>query len=1194
MAKDDKSDDSSNKPKGKKPVSREEQAANIKAALDKAGTSATPTSAKRPPKRRGRGLTAKEIESNTQNEPGAKKGSNKESSSKPSVAKSKAESERRAAYNYALDEIMLANNIDDTAEGRQRAVDIYRQQRGIDESGAGVEMVEDQALEVPVGLFRGSTGASDAEYEDMEASDVDTGLTESSLRGRGAALGSPERTASSIEAERTNAFGTPSGIMEQASPEDPNKKLYRSRTAELALGIGARRQPGEVDPADYWSMNEAPKSVEEAQAQLADARARQKAFLDEGINVSAGSGDSRKEAVVTAQGTESLAKANKSTDVENSLRLRIAQLEEGIEKGLFGQGPTTLKQRREQGTVGQGVDTTPIQKVRRLGEATDLEGGTDTGLSEEAIKLLRGVGSTEIMRKGQSPTGVDNAVSGYIEPTSQADLDKRGDILDLEIDPETGESRLANPLERRSPVITDPATGETRPNPNYTIRSEGGVEIKAGDDGETDETLNAYRETLGNQMVGAKGGAVPEGLVRIQGEGRRGRSWRKRRVRGDYQGPTVTERTIGLGPAYESMRDQLLSGQFGRGRERNADRIIESMIETEGTEALTEDIINTESQMSEARPMEAAGDLERAKRGSIGSIPVSKQVPVMITRDLDGNPLPQPRIETQVGARSANTSERTEEGGRRRVNYSYEDVMNLVGGPAITRDEPVYTDEVDPVTGEKVQAEDKDYPIDSPRRFRVRRKTYLPADVIASRKVPTVADPNKKVTRVTRGIDINETNTGQPLKQRMFRLYRDMNFGRTNMPPAPEGTPMTLGQQFAQEHGLPRPAYDEGFAAEVGTPEEVKAGFERDKQYEKERAQTLYEAAQSLPRKSPEEHKAESEAASRSRLDRINESKDALIGAASTADVNYEVNGNLYNSAGELTGSADPQGADSPSNLARRAGSLRVVRPVKASTLPGIDTDTMPAEGTRLYTPQSGKNKGVTREIPDVSKGKTKGFRQRYMEAYRSSPRAKWEAEHTEFQTRLANEAEDLDLTLSGQAPKRAMAPLPEGWHSMTEAQQKATGYVPGRTMKELTPEERKAGDQSVNRKPVYKDSGRLVPESVIKGEDIFRPDITGSSDDKRFGFGGERSPYRFESYPELVARRSSEQGPAPKRTPSASYKAKLAANTSSGSFAESSAAFDQKTAEGVAGLSDDDLTDIGIDRSGRPLSRNLGPQFGA
>jgi hypothetical protein len=644
---------------------------------------------------------------------------------------------------------------------------------------------------------------------------------------------------------------------------------------------------------------------------------------------------------------------------------------------LFGQGPTTLKQRREQGTVGQGVDTTPIQKVRRLGEATDLEGGTDTGLSEEAIKLLRGVGSTEIMRKGQSPTGVDNAVSGYIEPTSQADLDKRGDILDLEIDPETGESRLANPLERRSPVITDPATGETRPNPNYTIRSEGGVEIKAGDDGETDETLNAYRETLGNQMVGAKGGAVPEGLVRIQGEGRRGRSWRKRRVRGDYQGPTVTERTIGLGPAYESMRDQLLSGQFGRGRERNADRIIESMIETEGTEALTEDIINTESQMSEARPMEAAGDLERAKRGSIGSIPVSKQVPVMITRDLDGNPLPQPRIETQVGARSANTSERTEEGGRRRVNYSYEDVMNLVGGPAITRDEPVYTDEVDPVTGEKVQAEDKDYPTDSPRRFRVRRKTYLPADVIESRKVPTVADPNKKVTRVIRGIDINETNTGQPLKQRMFRLYRDMNFGRTNMPPAPEGTPMTLGQQFAQEHGLPRPAYDEGFAAEVGTPEEVKAGFERDKQYEKERAQTLYEEAQSLPRKSPEEYKAESAAASRSRIARINENKPKLLQQAKTAVTTEYEPTRVYGGTG--AGGAVTE-ADLESGEYLVTGGAKIGPGAK---LPMVDfpASAESISGTKTVTVKSGKNKGTEKEVPDT------GFIEDYGKALRSSPR---------------------------------------------------------------------------------------------------------------------------------------------------------------------------------------------------------------
>ncbi len=144
MAKDDKSDDSSNKPKGKKPVSREEQAAQWKAALDKAGTSATPTTsttAGGTPKRRGRGLTAKELASNTQNEPGAKKGSNKKSSSKPSVAKTKAASERRAAYNYAIDEIMLENNIDDTDEGRQRARDIYQQQRGFQYHEYGHEVV---------------------------------------------------------------------------------------------------------------------------------------------------------------------------------------------------------------------------------------------------------------------------------------------------------------------------------------------------------------------------------------------------------------------------------------------------------------------------------------------------------------------------------------------------------------------------------------------------------------------------------------------------------------------------------------------------------------------------------------------------------------------------------------------------------------------------------------------------------------------------------------------------------------------------------------------------------------------------------------------------------------------------------------------------------------------------------------------
>jgi hypothetical protein len=976
MAKDDKSDDSSNKPKGKKPVSREEQAANIKAALDKAGTSAPPTTsttAGGTPKRRGRGLTAKELASNTQNEPGAKKGSNKKSSSKPSVAKTKAASERRAAYDYAINTILEDYGIDDTDEGRQRARDIYQQQRGIDESGAGVGAIEEQASEVPAGIFRGSTDISDMDYEDIEAGDVDTASTESALRRAGAALGSESGTLAELESERErSSFGAPGGVMEESTSRVPGVKV--SRTAELVLGIGARRQPGEVDPADYWSVNQAPQSVEEARAQLEAARARQQAMLDEGIKVRAGAGDQSREADVTAQGTESLAKANKSTDVENRLRLHIAQLEQGIEKGLFGQGPTTLKQRREQGTVGQGVDTTPIQQVRRLGERTDLEGGTDTGLSEEAIKLLRGVGSTEILRKGQSPTGVPNAVSGYIEPTSQADLDKRGDILDLETDPETGESRLANPLERRSPVITDPVTGETRPNPNYPIRSEGGVEIKAGDDGETDETLNAYRETLGGQMVGAKGGDVPEGLVRIKGEGRMGRSYRKRRVRGDYKGPVVTERTTGLGPAYTAMREQVLGGQFGRGRERDADRIIESMIETEGTEAFTEDVINEAAQMSEARPMDAAGDLERVKRGSISSIPVSKRVPVMITRDLDGNPIP-PRIETQVGTRSDQTSERTEEGGRRRVNVSLKDITNIIGGPAVVREEPVM--ETDPKTGEQVQAEDKDYPIDSSRRFRVRRKTYLPADVVESRRVPTVADPNKKVTRVTRGIDVNEANTGQPLKARAFKLYRAMNFGRTNMPPAPEGTPMTLGQQFAQEHGLPRPVYEEGFAAEVGTPEEVRTGFEAQKATERARSQALYEEAQSLPRKSEEERKAESAAASRSRIDRINENKPKLLQQAKTAVTTEYEPTRVYGGTGE--GGAVTE-ADLESGEYLVTGGTKVGPGAK---LPMVDFPASAASisGTTTRTLKSGKNKGTVKEVPDT------GFIKEYGEALRSSPR---------------------------------------------------------------------------------------------------------------------------------------------------------------------------------------------------------------
>jgi hypothetical protein len=401
------------------------------------------------------------------------------------------------------------------------------------------------------------------------------------------------------------------------------------------------------------------------------------------------------------------------------------------------------------------------------------------------------------------------------------------------------------------------------------------------------------------------------------------------------------------------------------------------MIETEGTEALTEDIINTESQMSEARPMEAAGDLERAKRGSISSIPVSKQVPVMITRDLDGNPLPQPRIETQVGARSANTSERTAEGGRRRVNYSYEDVMNLVGGPAVVREEKVLTGEIDPITKAPIQAEDKDYPEYSPRRLRTRRKTYLPADVIESNQVPTVADPNKKVTRVTRGIDVNETNTGQPLKERMFRVYRAMNFGRTNMPPAPEGTPMTLGQQFAQEQGLPRPAYDEGFAAEVGTPEEVRTGFEAQKATERTRSQALYEEAQSLPRKSEEERKAESAAASRSRIARINENKPKLLQQAKTAVTTEYEPTRVYGGTG--AGGAVTE-ADLESGEYLVTGGAKIGPGAK---LPMVDfpASAESISGTKTVTVKSGKNKGTEKEVPDT------GFIGEYGEALRSSPR---------------------------------------------------------------------------------------------------------------------------------------------------------------------------------------------------------------
>lgn len=770
--------DKEEKKTAKKPVSTAEQAARIKEALAKKDTpKEDKPKGSSVPKRRAKGP----LPANATKTPPERGTATSRSTSQ--------RTSRRAEYNFAIDNIMQDYRLDDTTEGRQAAEEIYKQQRGLDtgdvERGRTSGAPDENAIEVPAGLMGPGQSSVDVDYDDLESGDVRTSIVDEALRGSGTRLDQSQ-----------------SPELVQSVDRQPGVKV--SRQAELVLGIGKPRQPDEPDPSDYWSMNEKPTSVDEANQQLEAAKVRQKALLEEGQEPRSGYGARNERAVTTAQGVESLAKANKSTDEENKLRLKIAALEHGIKNNLFGEG----------GTVEIEGKRVPIQQVRTGRQNFALSGTTEgetAGLSGEAAKLLTDLGAGAIMRKGQSPTGIPNAVSGLITMPSDDVLKKRGDILDVKTNEDTGDLELANPLQRRMPVITDPATGETRDNPNYPIRSEGGVPIVAGQDGETEETLRGYREVLAGQMTGSKGGKTPESLVRIKGEGRR-RGVRKRRVRGDYQGPVVTEERFGLGPEYERIQEGLLADQFST---KDASDIVENMIKTEGTENITYDLLGDLSQTSDTRPETAAGDIDRAKRGGISSIPVRKNVPVLITRDLEGNPLAKPREETQVGTRS---DVNTVKGSDIKQLVSLEDVMNIVGGPAITREEPVMTGEKDPNTGLPLQAEDKDYPRDSSRRFRVRRKTYQPADIME-----TTIDPTTKIKRVVRGINVNAANTGKDLMGRAIRVQRRMNVAGSNKPDAPEGTPLTLGQQFVKEHGLQGVEYDPAVEAEFGTPEDVKA-----------------------------------------------------------------------------------------------------------------------------------------------------------------------------------------------------------------------------------------------------------------------------------------------------------------------------------------------------------------------------------
>ena len=284
--------------------------------------------------------------------------------------------------------------------------------------------------------------------------------------------------------------------------------------------------------------------------------------------------------------------------------------------------------------------------------------------------------------------------------------------------------------------------------------------------------------------------------------------------------------------------------------------------------------------------------------------------------------------------------------------------------------------------------------------------------------------------------------------------------------------------------------------------------------------------------------------------ERIEADKPRLLEAAETADVNFEVNGKLFNSSGELIGKADPRGVNAPGTVSR-AGTVShglpgtASRVVRSSDLPGIDTLGLPPAGTRTVVPKSGKNKGVPRVEPDITKGKTKGFVDRYLAAYSRSPRAKVEAETRARREAMELESNNLEDIVNGLIPRTVMAPLPEGWDDMTDEQKKATGYEPGRTMvatptrdangnRLVSPRERLGASLiAVNRSPMLNrlhSVGERVP-TVLEDESPRNKRINDYVErneldwigpnqyDPQSAFGGKTSNYRYETYGEVMDR---------------------------------------------------------------------------
>jgi hypothetical protein len=365
--------------------------------------------------------------------------------------------------------------------------------------------------------------------------------------------------------------------------------------------------------------------------------------------------------------------------------------------------------------------------------------------------------------------------------------------------------------------------------------------------------------------------------------------------------------------------------------------------------------------------------------------------------------------------------------------------------------------------------------------------------------------------------------------------------GRTNVKYARDNDEVEAGLPvFPGATGQPVPAYDksmysppEVFAArQFGKTHQDYLDMLADERRETDRTTIIDSASGTrVPRPSREDTAASIAQSRRNAIDAANAAKPGLLKRAGTAELETHIGNSIFNSSGKKVRDATPEEMSRKSDIASQVAKavkgndygkaselLLNLKKVTTNTtpdiIPGIDTMGSPPSGTKIL--KSGKRKGL--EVPDTD------FKKKLRNAYSASPRAKALREQSKQTAEYEQDSRNVDLILSGRAPETMMAPLPEGWHSMSDADKKASGYVPGRTMMK-TPKG-VTGPYERFSEPVYKETGQVVPKETQKEEDIFRPVTIGNTVDKEFSFGGSQSRYRMETWPETQSRVRTERTP--------------------------------------------------------------------